>query len=138
METNKKTKQGIAVVGLVGAALAIWGITKAEAAPPEVVCTPWDEKCIGSNWCRCNPAGTNWIVVTPNATECVAPPSTAVLYGTVTDKVTGLPIDAILVSCNGYTDTTAPDGTYRIENIMPGTYAVVFTDPLGQYDEKVI
>lgn len=135
---KKETKQGLAVVGgLVGIGLAIWGFTKAKAAPP-VVCTPGDEKCIGPDWCRCNPAGTKWIVVIPNASECAAPPLTAVLYGTVTDADTQVPIEGISVDCGGYTDTTAPDGTYRIENIPPGTYSVVFSDPLGRYEEKVI
>jgi len=63
---------------------------------------------------------------------------TATLYGTVTDAETGLPIENIDVDCNGYPDTTAPDGTYRIEDIPPGEYSVLFTDPLNRYEPLTI
>jgi len=105
--------------------------------PPVPVCTPGDEKCIGLDWCRCNLEGTAWDVIIPNATQCEVPIGTAVLYGTVTDNGTGSPIQGILVSCNGYAATTAPDGTYRIENIPPGTYTVTFSDPLERYETEV-
>jgi len=134
MENEKKLGIGLGAAALITAIVAA---TRAKAAPP-VICTPGDEKCIGPDWCRCNPEGTKWDVVTPNATECAAPPLTAILYGTVTSIDTGAPIGGIDVNCGGYTDTTAPDGTYRIENIPPGEYSVVFTDPLGRYEEKII
>jgi len=135
---KKETKQGLAVVGtLVGAGFAIWGITKAKAAPPVVICTPGDEKCVGPNWCRCNPAGTKWVVLVKDSPICV-PVMTATLYGTVTDIETGVPIEGIDVDCNGYADTTAPDGSYRIENIPPGEYSVLFTDPLNRYEPLTI
>ena len=133
---KKETKQGLAVVGsLVGIALAILGITKAKAAP--VVCTPGDEKCIGPDWCRCNPAGTEWVVLVKDSPICI-PVGAAVLYGTVTNIETGVPIEGILVDCGGYTDTTAPDGSYRIELIPPGEYSVFFTDPLSRYEPLTI
>jgi len=133
----KETRNGIIVIGvLVGTGLGVWAWTKAGAAPP-TVCTPGDEKCIGLNWCRCNPMGTKWDIITPNAAECAVAPGTATLYGTVTDAKTGSPVEGISVSCNGYTDTTLPDGTYRITNIPPGTYAITFTDPLGIYETEV-
>jgi len=135
MALSKEQKTGL---GILGALAAIFGIRQLTKAAPPVICTPGDEKCIGPDWCRCNPAGTKWVVITPNATECAAPPLTAILYGTVTDADTGAPIEGIDVDCNGYTDTTAPDGTYRIENIPPGTYSVLFTDPSGRYEPREI
>jgi len=134
---KKETKQGIAVVGgLVGIGLAIWGVTKAKAAPL-VVCTPGDEKCIGPDWCRCNPAGTKWIVLVKDSPVCI-PVLTATLYGTVTDADTGAAIEDISVDCDGYYATTAPDGSYRIEDIPPGEYSVLFTDPLNRYEPLTI
>ena len=133
-----ETKRGLAVVGgLVGTGLAIWGVTRVKAAPPVVICTPGDEKCIGTDWCRCNPAGTKWIVLVKDSPVCI-PVLTATLYGTVTDAETGAFIGGILVNCDGYIDTTAPDGSYRIEDIPPGIYTVVFSDPLGRYDSLTI
>jgi len=133
-ETKKKIGIGAVVTGLVATAVAV---VKAKAAPP-VVCTPGREDCIGPDWCRCNPAGTKWIVVTRNATQCAAPPLTAILYGTVQDRDTGELISDILVDCGGYIDTTGMDGTYRIEEIPPGEYPVIFCDPLGRYETKEI
>jgi len=107
--------------------------------PSVAICTPGDEKCIGLNWCRCNPEGTKWDVIVPNdEVRCPIIPGTAILYGTVTDKTTGSPIEGISVNCDSYPGTTALDGTYRIENIPPGAYTVTFTDPLGRYEEKVM
>lgn len=132
---TKNQKIGIGVG--IGAAAAL-GIALAARAAPPVVCTPGDEKCIGLNWCRCKDDGTGWIVVTPNATECQVTPGTAILYGTVKDAQTSAPIEGILVACNSYSDTTVADGTYRIEGIPAGTYAVIFTDPLGKYERKTV
>jgi len=134
MENKKKLGLGLGAAAIITAVVAA---TRVKAAPPVVICTPGDEKCIGPDWCRCNPEGTKWDVVIPNATVCEVQPLTATLYGTVTND-TGAPIGGIDVNCNGYTDTTAPDGTYRIENIPPGEYSVIFTDPLGRYEEKII
>ena len=132
-----ETKRGLAIVGsLVGTGLAIWGVTRVKAAPP-VVCTPGDEKCIGSDWCQCNPAGSKWIVLVKDSPTCI-PVGAAVLYGTVTNIETGVPIEGILVDCGGYTDTTAPDGSYRIEDVPPGEYSVFFTDPLSRYEPLTI
>jgi len=112
-------------------------MTPTELIPPVPICTPGDEKCIGPNWCRCNSLGTAWDIITPNATECEVPEGTAILYGTVTDIETGAPIGGISVDCDGYTDTTAPDGTYRITGIPAGVYTVTFTDTLGRYQTEV-
>ncbi len=130
---NQKVAAGAGILGLIAALVAA---TKAKAAPP-VICTPGEEKCIGPNWCRCNPAGTKWIVLIKNSPVCI-PVTTAVLYGTVKDAVTREVIEGILVDCNGYTGTTGSDGMYRIEDIPPGEYSVSFSDPLGRYEEKVI
>lgn len=71
-----ETKKALKVFAVVTAVAAVgYGLYRAvTAAAPPVVCTPGEEKCIGPNWCRCNAAGTKWIVVTPNATQCAVPP----------------------------------------------------------------
>ena len=127
-----KQKGGI-VGGIIAFIATLVAIARAGAAPP-VVCTPGDEKCIGEDWCRCSEAGDKWIVVIPNATECQITPGLAILYGVATDAKTHLPIQGIVVSCNGYTDTTVADGLYRIEDIPPGTYSVQFVDSLDRYE----
>lgn len=132
---TKEQKVG-AGLGLLGLITAFIAATRVKAAPP-VICIPGDEKCIGSDWCRCNPAGTKWIVLVKDSPICI-PVLTAVLYGTVTDAETGLPIEGIDVDCGGYTDTTGSDGTYRIEDIPPGMYTVVFSDPLNRYEPLTI
>ena len=135
MALTKNQKIGIGVG--IGAAATL-GIALAVKAAPPIVCTPGAEKCIGPDWCRCKDDGTGWIIITPNATECAAPPGAAILHGTVKDASTMAVIDGIVVDCGGYTDTTVADGKYRIENILPGTYSVRFSDPSGQYQEKVV
>ncbi len=132
-----ETKRGLAIVGgLVGTGLVIWGVTRVKAAPP-VICTPGDEKCIGPDWCQCNSAGSKWIVLVKDSPTCI-PIETAVLYGTVMDVETGAFIEGIVVDCDGYYATTAPDGSYRIEDIPPGEYSVLFTDPLNRYEPLTI
>ena len=135
-KTTKGGKIGGAIALIIAAIIAFLFLRKKVGAQP--ICTPGEEKCIGPDWCKCNAAGTKWDVVTPNATECAALPQTAILYGTVKDASTTGVIEGIVVDCGGYTDTTKTDGTYRIENILPGSYSVSFTDPSGQYEEKVI
>ena len=130
------TKEQKVALG-VGLAAAGGYVAYKYLKPPVVVCTPGDEQCIGLDWCRCNSEGTGWDVITPNATQCEVPIGTAVLYGVVTDTDIGSPIEGILVSCDGYAATTASDGTYRIENIPPGTYTVTFSDPLERYMTEV-
>lgn len=69
---KKETKQGLAVVGtMLGVGGAVYAVSRVKAAPP-IMCTPGEEKCRNSNWCRCNPEGTGWIVVTPDDPRCIA------------------------------------------------------------------
>lgn len=136
MKLTKDQKIGIGIG--VGAAAALGIALAVKAAPPVAVCTPGEEKCIGSNWCRCREDGQAWIIVTPNATQCLPPPGTAVLHGKVTDSKTHAVIEGIVVDCGGYTGTTGTDGLYRISNIPPGIYTVVFSDPLNRYEPLTI
>ena len=133
-EKSKGGKIGGAIALIIAAIIAF--LFSRKGAQP--ICTPGEEKCIGLDKCRCKDDGTGWIVVTPNATECAAPSGTAILYGTVKDPSTMVVIEGIVVDCGGYTDTTGVDGLYHIENILPGSYSVSFTDPIGQYQGRVI
>ena len=135
-KTTKGGKIGGAIALIIAAIIAFLFLRK--KVGPQPICTPGQEKCIGLDKCRCKDDGTGWIVVTPNATECQVAPGLAILYGTVDNAQTNAVIAGIVVDCGGYTDTTKTDGTYRIENILPGSYSVSFTDPSGQYEEKVI
>ena len=65
-------------------------------------------------------------------------PGTAILEGMVIDDETAAPIQGIQVACNGYGDETGANGRYSIADITPGTYTVIFTDPLAHYETKVI
>ena len=66
---KKETKQGLAVVGgLFGIGLAIWGITKAKAAPP-VVCIPGKTKCVGFDLYECSPE-CKWVLIEANSPTC--------------------------------------------------------------------
>jgi len=65
-------------------------------------------------------------------------PELAILYGKVTDAETAAGIKDINVNCNGYTGKTNSAGDYQIINIEPGTYDVMFTDPLGRYQAMVV
>jgi hypothetical protein len=66
----------------------------------------------------------------------------SILYGTVTDELTGRPVEEIIVTCKGpkgiYCTVTTVEGSFRIENIAQGTYDVLLTDPQGRYRPKVI
>jgi len=76
-----------------------------------------------------------WLLLRRRA---AADPDKAILYGKVTDIETDQPIQGIDVACNGYTDKTDASGDYKIINIEPGTYDVMFTDPLERYEPKVV
>jgi len=66
----------------------------------------------------------------------------ATLHGQVSDEPTGVPIEGILITCKGskglYTTITSGDGSYRLEHLTPGSYTVMFTDPQGRYQPKVV
>ena len=65
---KKEIKQGLAVVGsLVGTGLAIWGVTRAKAAPP--ICTPGETKCVGFDLYECSPE-CKWAIVEANSPTC--------------------------------------------------------------------
>ena len=65
-------------------------------------------------------------------------PGTAILEGMVIDDETAAPIPGIQVACNGYGGETGANGRYGIADIPPGTYTVIFTDPLARYETQVI
>jgi len=65
------------------------------------------------------------------------PPDKATLYGVVTDAANGQKVEGVQVSFSDYADTTDSNGYYLIENIIPGTYEVIFSDPLGRYESAV-
>jgi hypothetical protein len=54
------------------------------------------------------------------------------LQGKISDG-NGNPVLGMLVSVAGFTTVTAADGTYQIENIIPGTHNLVALSPTGTY-----
>lgn len=66
----------------------------------------------------------------------------ATLHGRVVDERTRVPVERILVTCQGskgcYTTSTSAEGSYRLQGLPPGDYTVVFCDPQGRYHPKVI
>lgn len=54
------------------------------------------------------------------------PPPVANLYGVVTDADTGLPIEGVTVTINGFVTTTNAAGEYAFEGLAPGGYTVTF------------
>lgn len=71
------------------------------------------------------PAGQIAVVVTV--------PDTASISGKVTDIITGNALMEVSVQVDTRTNTTDSQGIYRIENLEPGTYQVVFIKP-GYWD----
>jgi len=61
-------------------------------------------------------------------------PGLATLWGIVTDASTGKSISGIEASLNSLPITTGTDGRYEFANVEPGTYSLVFTDPMGRYE----
>ena len=75
-------------------------------------------------------------VTAPAVTNATLDRSTGSLSGTVTDDPSGNPIDGAWVLAIGPTGiaggtTTAPNGTYTISGLPPGTYRATFVDPNG-------
>jgi len=70
--------------------------------------------------------------------KVAADPDKATVFGKVTDAESGAGIGGIHVACNGYAGTTNSAGDYQIINIEPGTYDLMFTDPLGRYMTRVV
>lgn len=68
--------------------------------------------------------GTDWIWGRINAHKAVTPPeATGSIAGTVTDANTTNPIANATVTANGYSTTTATDGTYALD-VPVGSYTV--------------
>lgn len=56
------------------------------------------------------------------------PEGKAIVYGFVTDKLTGLPMPDVLVNLDGIVRYTASEGQYEIRNIAAGqTYKITFS-----------
>lgn len=91
-------------------------------------------KIIENAWVRF----TEWFIrITPEIPilpPILPPPGLATLWGIVTDAETGNPIGEIDVSLNGLAVTTSSNGRYEFLELDPGTYNLVFTDPLGRYE----
>ena len=66
------------------------------------------------------------------------PPDKAALYGFVVDAQTGNGISGIDISLNGYAGISDNSGYYVIEDIEPGSYTLIFTDPLGRYEPVTV
>lgn len=66
----------------------------------------------------------------------------ATLHGKVTNRLTGAPIEGMVVTCKGakglYTAITSDDGSYRLEGLPPGKYTVMVMDPQGRYEPQVL
>lgn len=50
----------------------------------------------------------------------------ATVFGTVTSKDGGEALQGVQVTCGDLTTTTGPDGSYRLEQIEPGSYDISF------------
>ena len=61
-------------------------------------------------------------------------PELATLWGVVTDASTGNTISGIEATLDSLLITTGTDGRYEFANVEPGTYSLIFTDPLGRYE----
>jgi len=48
----------------------IFIVTSETPGPPEVICTPGEQRCLGDDLYRCNAAGTDWTLLTKNASVC--------------------------------------------------------------------
>ena len=75
-------------------------------------------------------------VTAPTATNATLDRSTGSMSGTVRDDPSNTPISGAWVLAIGPTGiaggtTTAPDGTYTITGLPPGTYRATFVDPNG-------
>lgn len=86
-------------------------------------------------------AGAVFVPLTVSATEG----GTGAVYGTVTDEVTGDPIDdlCVWVTQNGqetnYSGWTDSNGVYEIGGMEPGSYDLEFVDcELGGYDSESV
>ena len=65
-------------------------------------------------------------------------PELASLSGTVYDEETMSPIPSIVATMNGYQKVTGSNGSFNFLNIAPGEYSILFTDPLGRYEEYAL
>lgn len=65
-----------------------------------------------------------------NYTADAAPVGTGVLQGTVTDKVTALPLAGVSITAGGLTGSTNADGLYQFASAPAGVYNVT-TSPAG-------
>ena len=73
--------------------------------------------------------------VTPPPTP---PPDRATLWGIVTDASTGKPISGIEAALDSFGVITGVDGRYEFPEVEPGTYNLVFTDPLDRYEPLTV
>jgi hypothetical protein len=133
---DKDKKKIIAGTAILGGAGLVYLLTR-KRPPVQPVCTPGTTKCIGSDLHLCNAQG-QWKVSQYNSPSCAVAPGTAILYGQVTDALTGDLIQGIHVSCDSYGGVTEADGRYRIENITPRDYTITFTDPQGTYKSQTM
>lgn len=78
-------------------------------------------------------AGAVWLFL---RRKVAADPNKAILFGQVVNADTLAGIQGIDVNCNGHAAKTNGGGDYQIINIPPGTYSVIFTDPLGRYEPQ--
>ena len=61
-------------------------------------------------------------------------PGLASLWGVVEDADTGEKLSGITVSLGGNTTSTDSNGKYEFVNVTPDSYALIFTDPTGEYE----
>jgi len=128
--------KGVIVVGGIGIALGLaWLLSKeVEAAP----CTEGETDCRGVDLYQC--IGGEWMLVEEDSLECgyVPPVELASLYGIVTDADTGSPVGGIVVTLGNWSTTTSSSGQYSFNDVEPGTYSLMFTDPRGEYETLVV
>ncbi len=82
--------------------------------------------------------GNATTVIAPTATNAALDATGGALTGTITDQTNGAPIANTIILAIGPTGitgatTTAPNGTYTIAGLTPGTYRVAFVDPTGNH-----